>query len=237
MPILESVRKFALVVAITVILVPVTAFSQLSIFNIPSTDTLSKGSFALEADFISKPVSYRDGGYQTYGYRAVYGLNGKTEIGANFFLTYDGEEAEGEVQFNAKRKIYSSEKHGVDVAAGTLISVPLRSSVKSSGIVYLNASKTVERLNGMRVTGGVYTTIGGGRDYGTKTGVMLGLEQPIKGPVSFVADWYSGNNRLGYSAVGINVNVTKRQFLMAGYNFGNYGRGNNALSAFYGYTF
>jgi hypothetical protein len=237
MSIIQNVSKVAYVLAFLAVILPVSAFSQLTIFNIPSTDTLAKGSFALEADFISKPVSFRNGGYQTYGYRAVYGLNNKIEVGANFFLTYDGEEAEGEVQFNAKRKVYSSEKHGVEVAAGTLISVPLRSSVKSSGIVYVNASKTVERLNGMRLTGGLYTTIGGGRDYGTKTGVMLGLEQPITDRVSFLADWFSGNNRLGYSAAGINVNITKRQFILAGYNFGNYGRGNNALSAFYGYTF
>jgi hypothetical protein len=233
----SSVSKAAILLALVVVLLPVSALSQLTIFNIPSTDTLARGSFGIEADFIAKPVSFKDGGYQTYGYRAVYGVNNKTEVGANFFMTYDGEEAEGEVQFNAKRKIYSSEKHGVDVAAGTLISVPLRSSVKSSGIVYVNASKTVERFNRMRLTGGLYTAIGGGRDYGTKTGVMLGLEQPITDRVSFLADWFSGNNRLGYSAAGINVNLTKKQFILAGYNFGNYGRGNNALSAFYGYTF
>jgi len=89
----------------------------------------------------------------------------------------------------------------------------------------------------MTVTGGVYTVLGGSRDYGTKTGVMLGVVQPIHNRVSFVADWFSGQNRLGYSSAGLNFNITKRQYLLTGYSFGNSGRGNNAFAAYYGVTF
>ena len=66
---------------------------------------------------------------------------------------------------------------------------------------------------------------------------MVGVVQPLSGKFSFVADWYSGNNRLGYASAGFNYNITKRQYLLAGYSFGNSGRGNNALAAYYGVTF
>ena len=216
-----------------------SASAQTTLFNIPTTDTLSRGSLFIEADLITKPVCYRHGGYQTYGYRVVYGVDNKTEAGANFYYTRDGGDAVGEVQFNAKRKIYNSEKRGVAVSGGTLVYLPLKSSRgdKPAVMVYANVSKTLEPLNGLRVTAGVYSVFGGGTDYGTKTGVILGVEQPITKKFSFLADWYSGQNRLGYSAAGLNYNITKRQFILAGYNFGNSGRGNNAFSAFYGYTF
>jgi hypothetical protein len=211
----------------------------MTIFNIPTTDTLQRKSFFLELDLITKPVRNRDGGYRTYGYRAVYGLSHKTEIGANFFFTRGADGSTGELQFNAKRNLYNNEKRGVAVSGGTLAFFPLRnSSFSRAGIMgYANASKKINRFRGLRVTGGVYKVFRGGSDFGTRNGVMLGVEQPLTKRISFLADWYSGKNRFGYAAAGLNYNITTRQFILAGYNFGNAGRGNNAFSAFYGYTF
>ena len=87
-----------------------TVSAQTTIFNIPTADTLSRGSWNLEADFITKPVSYRNGGYQTYGYRVAYGLNNKTEIGSNFYYSWDGSESTGQAEFSVKRKVYQNER-------------------------------------------------------------------------------------------------------------------------------
>ena len=102
-------------------------------------------------------------------------------------------------------------------------------------MVYGNASKTIDPLNGMTVTGGVYHMFGGSKDFGTRTGAMLGVVQPASKRVSFVADWYSGKNRLGYATGRLNFNITKRQYFLTGYSFGNSGRGNNAFAAYYGF--
>ena len=64
---------------------------------------------------------------------------------------------------------------------------------------YANASKKVSAFRGVRLTSGVYSVFGGGRGFGTKTGAMLGVEQPLTRRISLLADWYSGNNRLGYA--------------------------------------
>ncbi|MFZ1701983.1 MAG: hypothetical protein WBO10_14105 [Pyrinomonadaceae bacterium] len=217
----------------------VAVSAQSTLFNIPTTDTLPKGSWGLEGDFITKPAAYRDGGFQTYGYRLAYGASNKTEIGSNFYYTYDGEEATAQVEFSLKQNVYRSERHGFAISGGGVAFVPLRTrgTDKTSVMAYGVASKTVNPLNGMTVTGGAYRIIGGVEDYGDKTGAIIGVNQPIVERVSFVADWFSGKNRLGYASAGLTFAVTKRQFLTTGYSFGNSGRGNNSFAAYYGITF
>ncbi len=213
--------------------------AQTTLFNIPTAETLPRGSANVEFDFITKPAPYRDGGYKTYGYRLAYGLNHKTEIGTNFYLTWDGTRSTAQAEISLKRSFYVSEKHGFRASGGAVAFVPLRagSTDKTSLMVYGVSGKSINRLNGMTLTGGAYHIVGGHRDFGTKTGAIVGLNQPITRRVAFVADWFSGNNRIGYASAGFSVNVTKRQYLTTGYSFGNSGRGNNSFAAYYGVIF
>lgn len=213
--------------------------AQSTIFNIPSTDILQKKSFYIEGDFISHLDSYQNGGFQTYGYRTVYGVNKRFEVGFNLFYTRNGRVAPIEFQPNLKFKVYENEKYGVSATTGVLVVTSLNrvAGSRTSAQVYANVSKVIKQTKGTRVTGGFYTIGGGENDFGTKNGVTVGLEQPVKGKFTFIGDWSSGNNRYGYSTAGLNYAFTKRQFLLLGYNFGNSGRGNNAISAFYGLTF
>lgn len=213
--------------------------AQTTIFNIPTADTLPRKSWNLEGDLVTKPVSYDKGGFQSYGYRVAYGLTHKTEIGSNFYYSWNGSQSTGQAEFSYKRKLYLNERYGVSVSAGGVAFMPLkaRNGDRTSVMIYGNARKTISSLRGMTVTSGAYHVFRGSRQFGTRTGTMLGVVQPLNRKFSFVADWYSGNNRLGYASAGFNYNITKRQYLLAGYSFGNSGRGNNALAAYYGYTF
>lgn len=213
--------------------------AQSTIFNIPSTDVLREKSIYFEGDFISHFDSYRNGGFQTYGYRMVYGIKRKFEVGANVFVTKTKNKIARELQPNVKWKNFENEKYGLAVSTGAIFFIPLNKPAgnRTYGMFYSNASKIVKKARGLRLTGGIYTVVGAKRDFGTKTGAIVGVEQPLFGKLTLVADWYSGKNRLGYSAAGFSHPITKRQFLFVGYNFGNVGRGNNAFSAFYGYTF
>ena len=216
-----------------------TAAAQSVIFNAPSTDTVEKGQVYVEANFFARFKTYANGGYQGYGFRTVYGLDRRTEIGANFFVTRDGSgDLPREAQFNFKRKLYENEKHGVAVSTGALVNVPLTRSAGSrpTSIVYVNASKTVPKL-GTRLTGGMYRAIARKRDFGKMWGFMAGVEQPLNKRLSVIGDWFSGANRYGYAFVGMNIAVTKRQFLSFGYNFGNSGVGENYFAITYGIYF
>jgi hypothetical protein len=232
--------KFRSILFVSLLLVCSFAVSaQSTVINVPSTDVMEQGRYLLELDFIAKFARFNKGGFQTFGYRMVYGFRKKFEAGANFFYTRDGSSSPKEFQPNVKWQVYQSEKRGVAVSTGAQVFVPLNKSAgrRTYGMIYANVSKTFKKINGLRVTGGFYQMIGAERDFGSKKGVIVAVEQPLFKRVSFVADWYSGNNRLGYSAAGLNFVITSRQFLMVNYNFGNFGRGNNAFSAFYGYTF
>lgn len=217
-----------------------SASAQTTIFNIPSTDVVAEKTAYFEADFLAHFDSYGRGGFQSYGYRLVYGARKRLEVGANFFYTRNGvRTSPKEFQPNFKWSVYTNEKYGIAASTGAMVFVPLDRSAgtRTFGLIYSNVSKIVKRARGARLTGGFYTFVGAPRDVGTKTGAIVGAEQPVTRRLSFVADWYSGRNRFGYSAAGFNFAVTKRQFLFAGYNFGNAGRGNNYFSIFYGVTF
>ncbi len=213
--------------------------AQLTVINTPSTDTLQAKRFYIEADFLAKPTSYRKGGFQSYGYRTVYGLDKKTEAGVSFFYTRNGINRPMEAQFSIKRKLFSSEKRGIASATGLTAFIPLNKAAgnRKLAVIYGNFSKTLKRFKGMRLTAGAYRIVNGGRSFGTKTGATLAIEQPISKRITFVSDWYSGKNRFGYSAAGVTFGITKRQFITATYNFGNSGSGNNYLYVFYSIMF
>lgn len=231
-------RVFLQIFSLVVSLVSAT-IAQSTIFNVPSTDVIPEKSILIETDFIAHFDKLKNGGFQSYGYRTAYGLTKKVEIGTNVFYTREADSSPAEFQPNLKFKAYENEKHGIAVSTGAQVFVPLNRSAgtRSYGMVYINASKALASLRGMRLTGGGYQTVGTSNDFGTKRGFIAAVEQPIKGKLSFVGDWSSGTNRFGYSAAGFNYMLTKRQFLMFGYNWGNSGRGNNAFSAFYGLTY
>jgi len=221
------------------LIVGTIASAQSTIFNIPSTDVQSPKKFYVEANFIAHFDKYSLGGFQTYGYRTVYGVNRKFEAGVNFFYTRDGTNSPKEVQFNAKYQVYNNEKHGIAASVGGWSFTPVNrsSNRRTYGMVYANGSKKFNRVNGLRLTGGFYQLVGVERDSGSKKGWIVGIEQPIKGKLSFAGDWFSGKNRFGYAAAGLSYTFGRRHYVLLGYNWGNAGRGNNGFAAFYGLTF
>ena len=214
-------------------------FAQMTIFNIPSTEVLEKKGAYLEGDLIAHPAKLRNGGYQTYGWRGVFGVGGNTDVGANVYYTRDENGSSGEVQLTVQHTLISSKKNNAEWTVGMIASEPIRDpdGDKTYGFFYTNASKKFDQLNDLEITGGLYGIVGGGTGFGTKAGVMLGVEQPIYKGINFEADWQSGHNRLGYVSGGLYWELNKHHGLTTGYSVGNSGRGNNYLSIIYGYTF
>jgi hypothetical protein len=227
------------------VLVAVLAFAsipaagQTGVFNIPSTDTVGKRRLYVEADVFTKPDRYSRGGFQEYGPSVVYGVTDRFEIGSNLYFIRDEEGWTTEWQPNAKLNFYASEKAGVEASVGTVLFVPVSSpsGSRSSGMFYANASKSFGKDSETRFTGGVYGVVTGDDEFGDKAGVMIGFDRMLTKRTYVMADWMSGNNRLGYATVAFGVDVRKNQNFEIGYSFGNTGRGNNYLSVLYGFTF
>jgi hypothetical protein len=98
-------------------------------------------------------------------------------------------------------------------------------------------SKKIAGDYGARFTAGTYH-LAIRADKGTsKQGAIIGYEQPINRRLSFMADWTSGKNPLGFLTAGGFMMLSPRSAVFLGYSVGNQGCGNNAGIVGYGYRF
>ena len=214
------------------------------LLNQPSSTSLRPTSWRrktyLEFDFVSHLEAHKNGGFQGYVPRVVYGVAKKVEIGANVaFLDAAAPDQPVEFQPNIKYQFYANEKNGVQAAAGGILYTPIahRAGVDTFGLLYTVVSKKWKGNYGPRLTGGGYGLAGRASGNGSEGGGIVGYEQPLHPKVSFVMDWFSGKNRFGYVTPGFSFAVTKASYFYAGYSVGNFGRKNNALFLYYGITF
>ncbi len=243
------------------VLVAQNALAQSTIFNIPTTDTVSKGKAYFEFDFLPQ-IPAADGADRIYTYnpRLVVAVSGNIEAGSNF-LTYQNTTSCNPVphtcayfQPNIKWKFYNNDNAGLAAAGGTVWNTPInkRDGQDSWGLLYAEFSKKVKTGNyGPRFTAGPYGVVGVNRDFnegpvsffGPRAGAILGYEQPIYSKVSIVADWFSGENFYGFFTPGVSITLPGNGLFNAGYSIGNDSWANdNAtknryLFLYYGETF
>jgi hypothetical protein len=236
---LKSILSIPITIFAIIFIVQITAFSQSTLFNIPSTDVVLRKNVYVEFDFVSHLEVYNKGGFKAYIPRIVVGTGKKFEVGMNVAYTKSATPNSLEIQPNIKYQMYAGESNGVAASVGTILYAPVtrRAGTSTFALVYTNVSKQVKGKYGPRVTGGVYGIVNGAKNTGTKGGGMIGYEQPLGSKVKFVADWFSGKNRFGYVTPGFTITTSKASALYIGYSIGNEGRKNNALFVYYGITF
>jgi hypothetical protein len=229
---------YGLLILLAAVVQPNT-HAQSAIFNIPTTDVLPPDKLYVEADYIAHPASYEKGGYHYFGPSIIYGIGKNFEIGLNAYFTRALEPEAVELQPNAKWQFYNDERKGFAAAAGGVLLIPVtqRETANTKALLYMTLSQQVKKKFGPRFTTGVYSFVGRMKEGETRTGILLGYEQPVHSKLTFFTDWYSGYNSFGYAAAGLGITLPKEQFLYAGYSFGNRGRGNNWLGIFFGRTF
>src|SRR5256885_15635567 len=151
------------------------ALAQSTIFNIPSTDVVAKKKTYFEFDFISHLEGHKDGGFQTYVPRVVYGLGKGVEVGLNIGATDSIAPTTVYAQPNIKWQFYANEDKGVATTVGAIAYTPLkdRKANDTFGLFYGNVSKKIKGDYGPRFTVGGYGL--GGYDYAglDKGGAMI----------------------------------------------------------------
>ena len=251
----RGIRVACAVAALSTLLAG-SAMAQSTLFNIPSTDTVSNGKGYFEIDFLPQaPVEEGSARIFIYNPRFIAGLPHDVEVGLNFPIYHSSDFADPSsfvyIQPNIKWKFYNNDDMGLAASVGTVVNVPLnaRDGQLSWAYIYGNISKKIKAANGARVTAGPYGVIAKQDDpfavgfLGTRGGILLGYEQPLSGPVSFVADWFSSKNSLGYFTPGISVTLPHSGLLNIGYSFGNdswddlNAPNNRFVFVYYGVTF
>ncbi|MBI1761788.1 MAG: hypothetical protein HYR56_10170 [Acidobacteria bacterium] len=219
----------------------VPAAAQSLIFNTPSTDVVAKGKTYVEMDWFGHLESLDNGGYHGFYPRVVVGVGKGVEVGANVAWSKSVTPNQPvQVIPNVKWQVYSNEKTGVTSTVGVLAYLTVKNRQNGGdnyALLYSNVSKKFKSDFGPRFTGGYYHLVGRAAGTGTTKGAMLGYEQPLHPKVSFVMDWYSGKNSLGYLTPALVFSLPKSQSISAGWLIGNQGRKNNYLYLTYGFTF
>lgn len=234
-----SHKPVTLLAFATLLLAASCAFGQTTIMNTPSTDVVASKKVYVEMDFLTNYAWKREGSFQNYIPRAVVGVAGNVEVGVNVSFTHvSGQDSPVEVQPNVKWQFYSNEKAGVAAATGCILYTPInhRAGTDTMGQCYVVGSKRFTGDHGPRLSGGGYTLIGAASER-TKGGAIAAYEQPLFNRVSFLVDWFSGDNRFGYVSPGISIATSKSTALTAGYLIANHGSGKNALFIYYGKQF
>jgi hypothetical protein len=239
---------FAFLLIVTVAF-PREAQAQSTIFNVPTTDTVSPKKVYFEFDYLPQiPKTEGAGRIQIFNPRIVVGIVPNLEAGANFANFHFGGDPSSMFSFiqpNLKYKFAASDPHGVAAAAGLIWYTPInhREGADSFGLVYGNFSKKVKRAYGPRITVGPYGIVAAADNYfGTKAGAIVGYEQPILVKASIVADWFSGVSGFGYFTPGISTTLPHNGVLNVGYSIGNDSysepsNNNRYLFVYYGITF
>lgn len=250
---MKNFRVLASLLIVTAISFCGQVMAQSTIFNIPTTDTVTKKKVYAEFDFLAQAPAPEGSRIYIYNPRAVVGAPGNVEFGVNFPITNyrsEGESATAAfIQPNAKWKIYGNDKNGLAFAVGGILSTPLnhRDVLDSWGLLYGVASKKFKAGDySPRLHVGAYGTLAKSDSasyIGSKAGAIAGYEQPIYKRLSFVADWFSGTNNLGYFTPGVSISLPKNGLLNAGYSIGNdswkddNATKNRYLFIYYGITF
>ena len=214
--------------------------AQTVVISTPSTDIIPEKKVYVEFDFVGHIASYQNGGYQTYIPRVVYGAAKGVEVGLNASWTKAATPDQPvELQPNVKWQFYNNEKSGVAMTGGAMgfFTVANRTGADNFGMFYSNVSKKISGAYGPRITAGGYGLAGRANGLGAKGGALVAYEQPLHKKVSWVNDWYSGNNRFGYLSTGFSIVPNSKTGIGVTYVFGNQGRGNNGLLTWIGYTF
>lgn len=225
------------------------AMAQSTIFNIPTTDTVSQKKGYFEFDYLLQaPATDGAGRTQVYAPRFIFGAAPNLEVGVNVFNYRSGDPSSTNSYFqpNAKYKFFANDDKGLAASAGIIWYTPInnRDGQDSYGLIYGNFSKKVKSGDyGPRITFGPYGIVGAEDSYfGTKAGAIVGIEQPVHSKVSIVADWFSGVSGFGYFTPGVSITLPRNGLLNAGYSLGNDsyddpGNNNRYFFVYYGITF
>ena len=191
---------------------------------------MDKGKVYFEFDWLPQAPGADAVGITTlYNPRLIVGLGHDVEAGLNFpIYHYDASPSTyAYIQPDLKWKFFKNDDKGLALAAGFVVNTPLNEGDGQGTWSYIYGNFSKKWKDGPRITFGGYGVVrdqdsGNTTFVGTPGGVLLGYEQPLgKSPVSFVADWFSGKNTIGYFTPGISVALPHSGLLNIGYSIGN----------------
>jgi hypothetical protein len=211
-----------------------TVRGQQTIFNVPAADVLDPGKVYLEVDELFRPPEPR---FSSTTVRGVVGVSPGMEAGINF----GGLNAPGPAIPTATVAVKLQPVHAGDftLTAGGYGLFFLKGSGDGhpAGLGYGFASYRIPTLGTRIELGGWYSSAGYARPTSTG-GALATFEQPLPwvDGLTLAADWWSGENSIGYASPGF-IYTFGHWYAYAAYSIKNGDSGGNAGLVEVGYAF
>ena len=209
-------------------------FAQQTVFNVPSGDVLDRGKVYGELD-----IAYQHStDIAAFTPRIVIGAGHGIEVGVNINGISAGVDPQTTLTPTMKWKAYDGHKNGWAFLLGDEVFVPIQNRTYNVGnYAYAEITKSV--TSSTRATFGAYWFTPNVVASGSKTGGQFAIEQTLSKRVAVAADWYTGNQALGYFTPGVIVKVTSHLSWYGSYQIGNHNvtNGNHQFLTELGWNF
>jgi len=225
-------RKLGRSAALTglIVALPVASYAQQTLFNVPSADVLDKGKVYLEEDNLWRPQDPR---FAVFTLRGVYGFGSNVEGGANLGgFTTPGRSTPVAI---AAVKWQPLKTGGFALTAGAHGLFFLRGSQDGDPAGHFYAHASYAFPTNTRLTAGAWVATPGYAASGNTRGGLFGFEQKVNDHLNINADWFSGENGLGYFSPGV-ASAWGRWTIYAAYSLKNGDSKGNALLLELGFT-
>lgn len=210
------------------------AYGQETVFDVPSADILDKGKVYGELDGTLRPVDF----LATFTPRIVVGIGHGIEVGVNI----DGLSAPGldalEISPTVKWRLWKAKTSGWSFFVGDDLFFPVHRRTYDAGN-YVYASFAKEWKHGTRISFGANDFTRNVVAKANRAGGQFTFEQLINRRLTLAAEWYTGNNSVGYVNPGAIIKLNSKLTLYAAYQIGNAGvtAGNHQFLWEFGYNF
>jgi len=231
---LRLIRSFRFLLLLLVVFPFSRAYAQETVFDVPSADILDKGKVYGELDGTLRPVDF----LATFTPRVVVGIGHGIEVGVNFDGLSSPALGQLEISPTIKWRLWKAKDSGWSFFVGDDLFFPVYLRTYNAGN-YAYATLAKEWKHGTRITAGAYDFTRNVVATANRAGGQFTFEQAVNKRFTLAAEWYTGNNAVGYVNPGAIVKLTSKLTFYAAYQIGNAGvtNGNHQFLWEFGYNF
>ena len=210
---------------------PTASRAQQTLFNVPTADVLDKGKAYIEEDTLWRP---QDPHFAVFTIRGVYGFGSNVEGGVNLGgFTTPGRSTPVAI---AAVKWQPVKTGGFALTAGAHGLFFLRGTQDGDPAGFFFAHASYAFPANTRLTAGAWAATPGYAAPGSTRGGLFCFEQKVSDHWSLDADWFSGENGLGYFSPGL-ISTWVPWTVYVAYSFKNGDSKGNALLLELGFSF
>jgi hypothetical protein len=209
-------------------------FAQETVFSVPSGDVLDRGKVYGELDVTYRPSD----SMKSFTPRVVAGIGHNVELGVNINGIIAPGMSETAITPTVKWKAYSGGNNGWAFFVGDNLFFPVQNRPYDVG-TWTYAEFTKSWQSKTRLTFGGYYASRNVFSAGQRGGGQFAIEQGVGQRLTLAADWFTGNDSVGYVTPGVVFKLTHKLTGYLSYQIGNseVSQGNHQVLTEIGWNF